>query len=398
MWAAAALLVAGCGFKKVASTPPCYAYIVASDSHTCARRTDGTLRCWGNNQYGQLGLGEDTSPRSTPTEVPDLAGATGAVYVPTGIGMISSRTASTCARKRDGTLWCWGNNQYGQLGLGDTAIRLRPTQVDPERIGNGAHIVSGGAGFTCTQKTDFTLWCWGSNDYGQLGTGDSTPSLVPVQVDPQALGSEVDLVYTGASHTCAVKKDLTLWCWGRNQYGQLGLGDTRSRNRPTQVIVGLGSGVLLAFAGAEHTCAVKSDMTLWCWGNNQYGQLGTGDTSLRTGPTPISFADLTDNVSLVTAGGSHTCAAKTDGSLWCWGNNQYGQLGTGDRQPSPRPVPVDTSGLGGGVEVVYAGGNHTCARTGTNELWCWGNNQYGQLGVEGGGDRTAPEKVAEACP
>jgi alpha-tubulin suppressor-like RCC1 family protein len=393
--ASAPILLSGCGFRKVNPTTACFVYVVTSDSHTCARKTDGTLWCWGNNQYGQL-TGSDAGPQLAPIPVTSLGGTVARIYLPSAVGTISSRTAFTCVRRTDASLWCWGNNEHGQLGTGDNATRRMPVSVAPQVIGNALDAVSSGAGFACARKTDGTLWCWGSNAYGQLGTGGTAPSAVPVQVDPRGLGAEVAQIYAGESHVCAVKTDGTLWCWGNNAYGQLGTGDTRPRSAPAQVDPqGMGAGVAVVFAGANHTCAVMTDSTLWCWGNNQFGQLGVGDQRTRLSPARVDFADVGPGVSVVTAGGNHTCAAKTDGTLWCWGNNQYGQLGSGQAGGSATPVSVD---LPAAVSVVYAGGTHTCARTTDSALWCWGSNQYGQLGIAAGASSNVPMRIAPSCP
>jgi alpha-tubulin suppressor-like RCC1 family protein len=386
-------LASGC-FQQV--NEACFVYVVTSDSHSCARKTDGTLWCWGNNQYGQLGTG-DTNPRAIPTQVEGLTGVTG-VYLPTAIGVVSSRTASTCARRNDSTLWCWGNNDSGQLGTNDTMLRIRPVQVDPDGLGASFHNMQAGAAFGCLRKTDNTLWCWGNNESGQLGLGDHDRRLVPKQVAPDTLPA-IAQVYSGENHACAVSADGTLWCWGDNRYGQLGTGDQQPRLVPVPIDpMGLGSGVTSVFAGDNHTCAVRSDGTLWCWGDNRYGQLGTRDTMNRLKPTQIDFELIGSGVSVVTAGGQHTCAGRTDGTLWCWGRNSDGELGTGVPDNSPMPVPVDSRQMNVTVVEVYAGGTHTCARTADSALWCWGGNAFAQLGLPGVSGETMPTLVAPACP
>jgi alpha-tubulin suppressor-like RCC1 family protein len=382
-WLVLTVLAAACGFQEV-TADSCFVYLVASDSHTCARRTDGTLVCWGNNQFGQLS---------------GLEGEVAGIYLPTSGGDVSTRTAFSCARKADGTLWCWGNNAHGQLGAGDTDAHAEAVQADPDGLGDQVHAAALGSAFGCARTNDNAIWCWGANESGQLGTGDTDPRLTPVQVDPDGLGRDVRYVYTGAAHGCARKTDGTLWCWGGNQYGQLGTGDTERRLTPVQVGVDtLGAGVDVVFAGAHHTCASTTDGTLWCWGANQYGQLGVGDLEPRSTPTPVDLTDLGAGVSLVSAGGRHTCAGKTDGSLWCWGSNQAGQLGGGPIDNSPVPVPVDTRGFASPVALVYAGGAHTCARAMDSSLWCWGSNEFGQLGVAAGPGHDVPMLVAPACP
>jgi alpha-tubulin suppressor-like RCC1 family protein len=362
------------------------------------RKTDGSLWCWGNNSHGQLGTG-DTRAEPTPIRIDrgELEGSVAGVYLPQGSGDISSRTAFSCARRNDGTLWCWGSNEYGQLGTGNTQGSLQPVQVVD--LGTEVHAVSLGGGFACARKNDNSLWCWGANEFGQLGLGDTENRTRPEQVDAANLGTDVRYASTGAIHTCARKTDGTLWCWGNNQNGQLGTGDTMPRTVPTRIeSPDLSADVDAPAAGSMFSCATKTDLTLWCWGANQYGQLGVGDDSMRLSPAIVELPDLAGGVPLISAGGAHTCAAKSDGTLWCWGNNRSGQLGAGNKDNSSVPVQVKSEQFGAQIGVVYAGGLHTCARNLDNSLWCWGSNQYGQLGIGSGPGRDTPVLVESSCP
>jgi hypothetical protein len=197
----------------------------------------------------------------------------------------SSVSAGNCwhtiAIKTDGTLWVWGDNFYGQLGLGDTTNRYTPTKVGTDT--NWAY-VSAGCANTIAIKTDGTLWAWGWNYTGQLGLGDTTNRYTPTQV-----GSDTNWAYVSAgdSHTVAIKKDGTLWAWGDNFYGQLGLGDTTDRYTPT--LVGSDTNWAYVSAGLYHTIAIKTNGTLWAWGRNNFGQLGLGDTTNRYSPTLVNI-------------------------------------------------------------------------------------------------------------
>ncbi|MBI4704415.1 MAG: hypothetical protein HY744_25195 [Deltaproteobacteria bacterium] len=204
----------------------------------------------------------------------------------------------------------------------------------------GVVAVAAGGDYTCAVKADGTLWCWGWNQYGQLGDGTTQDKPLPTQVS--ALGTSAVAVAAGADHTCAVKADSALWCCGWNQYGQLGDGTTQDKPLPTQVKA-LGTSAVAVAAGWLHTCAVKADGTLWCWGHNEYGQLGDGTTQDKPLPTQVSA--LGTSAIAVAAGRAHTCAIKKDGALWCWGRNDYGQLGNGTTQSKSSPVQV--SALGG---------------------------------------------------
>ncbi|GBD03002.1 hypothetical protein HRbin19_00273 [bacterium HR19] len=245
--------------------------------------------------------------------------------------------------------------------------------------------VSGGDWHTCAIKSDGSLWCWGWNFYGQLGLRDTIDRNYPVWVSDI---TDVVQVIAGSEHTCAVKSDKSLWCWGWNFYGQLGLRDTANRNYP--VWVSDITDVVQVVAGAEHTCAVKSDGSLWCWGKNANGQLGVGDTTNRTSPVQVSGIA---NVVRVGAGNYHTCAIKSDGSLWCWGWNNFGALGLGDT--TDRYYPAWVSGITN-VFRVGGGDSYTCAIKSDNSLWCWGYNFYGQLGLGDTIDRYSPTQVSSS--
>ena len=332
------------------------AKVSAGGYHTCAVKTDGSLWCWGGNDYGQLGDGTYTD-RTTP------------VQITSGVSSVALGLWHTCAVKTDGSLWCWGDNDYGQLGDGTNTSRNTPVQ-----IASGVSSVSLGGSHTCAVKTDGSLWCWGRNNYGQLGDGNNTSRNTPVQI----MSSGVSSVALGGAHTCAVKTDGSLWCWGDNDYGQLGDGTNTSRTTPVQI---MSSGVSSVALGLHHTCAVKTDGSLWCWGDNDYGQLGDGTNTSRNTPVQI----MSSGVSSVALGDYHTCVVKTDGSLWCWGRNNYGQLGDGTNSDKNTPVQIMSSG----VSSVALGGAHTCAVKTDGSLWCWGWNGFGQLG-DGGGWKNTP--------
>ena len=287
----------------------------AGGFHTCqVRVSDKTLWCWGANESGQLGTGDNIN-RNVPTKV-NIA----------GVASVSAGSYHTCATKTDGTLWCWGSNGAGQLGIGltlTTNTSSHPDKNVPTQLYiAGVASVSAGNGHTCATKTDGTLWCWGWNSDGELGIGNTTGKFVPTQLYIAGVAS----VSTGNGHTCATRTDGTLWCWGLNSDGVLGIGNTTGKFVPTKVNI---AGVASVSAGTYHTCAKKTDGTLWCWGNNDYGELGIGTQGVTTNknvPTQLYIA----GVASVSAGSYHTCATKTDGTLWCWGLNDRGQLGIGN--------------------------------------------------------------------
>jgi alpha-tubulin suppressor-like RCC1 family protein len=366
----------------------CGAYVVAGDTHSCARGTSGALWCWGDNRYGQLGTG-DTLARTRPAAV-DLAGhEVSKIYVAAGYGELSSdRAAYSCALTTLGELLCWGDDRFGQLGLGDTSPRSVPTLLESlpaiERV-------AAGAGHTCAQTSSGALLCWGNNQYGQLGNGTTDSSDAPVDVE--GLSSGVDGLSAAGYHTCAKKTDHSARCWGSNSSGQLGIAGMAQAASP-QTVEALGNDVARIAVGGEHTCAIRLSGAVRCFGDNRFAQLGVGDTSEHGGPVDVS---LPSGATQLYLGRAHSCALLTDASLWCWGINRFGELGTGDSSASMVPQRVGIGVLDDGVSAASAGGGHSCAVRVDGAVFCWGNNLNGQLGVEGVSGSNAPEQVMGAC-
>jgi hypothetical protein len=242
--------------------------------------------------------------------------------------------------------------------------------------------ISTGVCHTVAIKTDGTLWAWGYNDFGELGIGTQDDSAVPVQV-----GTETDWasVATGENHTVALKSDNTLWSWGWNLYGQLGTGTFDNSNIPVRV--GSDDDWVFAAAGSVHTIALKADGTLWAWGNNSAGQLGTGSSDAYCIPVQVG-SDM--DWAAVAAGQAHTIALKTDRTLWTWGNNGLGQLGTGSWDASNSPAQV-----GSDADWVFIAGadNTTFAIKFDGSLWFWGINEAGMLGIGDWNEELVPANI-----
>ena len=350
------------------------AAIAAGGGHTCALTNAGGVKCWGTNGYGQLGDGTGTS-RTTPVDVNGLT---------SGVTAIAAGWFHTCALTTAGSVKCWGNNGYGQLG--DTTTNDRASPVDVVGLSSGVTAVAAGWYHTCVLTTAGSVKCWGNNWYSQLGDGTSVQRTAPVDVN--GLTSSVIAVAAGGFHTCARTTTGGARCWGGNWQGQLGDGTNSTRFTPVDVS-GLTSGVTAIAAGYSHTCALTAASGVTCWGNNSSGQVGDG--SLGNPKTPVGIANLGNGVAAAAAGWTHICALTTAGGVKCWGNNYYGQLG--DTTTNDRASPVDVNGLTSGVIAVAAGGYHTCALTAAGGVKCWGNNWYSQLGDGTSVQRTAPVDV-----
>ena len=341
------------------------------------------LWSWGVNDVGQLGLGNVTS-RSSPVQVGAL----------TDWSSISGgKTTSSTAIKTDGTLWAWGLNTSGQLGLGNQVSRSSPVQVGALTDWSK---ISAGSACTIAIKTDGTLWSiGGSNSLGQLGQGDQIARSSPVQIGALTTWSTI----YSASHSLAVKTDGTLWAWGANSRGQCGQGDT-TNTKFSPVQIGAGTSWSSATAGNGFSLAVKTDGTLWAWGVNASGQLGQGDVVNRS--SPVQVGALTSWSSKMTASGTgivfgHVLAIKTDGTLWAWGHNGSGTLGQGDvvNRSSPVQVGALTTWNQCSCKVLHSYGFAISAAIKTDgTLWTWGRgDQGGALGLGDQVSRSSPVQV-----
>ncbi len=268
--------------------------------------------------------------------------------------------------------YCWGVNGAGTLGDGTNTTSYVPVKVlaiNPSQISVGGH-------FSCAiDRYTFETRCWGSNNNGQLGNGGTADSNVPVLVS--GLSSGVTSVHTGFDFTCALKTDGSVWCWGNNVSGQLGNNSTTNSNVPVQVS-GLTTGVQAVSTGNYHACAIRANNAAWCWGRNGSGQLGDGTTTNRLAPVWMGMATLGTNVARVAAGGNHTCAQLTTGPVYCTGSNVNGQIGDGTT--TSRQSPVLVSGLASGVTALSVGVSHSCVLKTDGSAWCWGTQVYGSLG------------------
>jgi alpha-tubulin suppressor-like RCC1 family protein len=305
------------------------------------------LWTWGYNGFGSLGNNRTTN---SLTPVTTLSGGANWKQVSSGTAN-GSGNAFIAAIKTDGTLWTWGRNSYGRLG--DNTQTNRSTPVTTFAGGTNWKQVASGGYHTSAIKTDGTLWTWGNNGYGQLGDNTTTQRLTPVTTF--AGGTNWKQVSCGHQHMAAIKTDGTLWTWGRNIVGQLGNSSSNTSFTPVTTFAGGTNWKQVDAAGVYHTAAIKTDGTLWTWGYNYNGQLGNNTTSNRNSPV-TTFAGGT-NWKQVSCGFNHISAIKTDGTLWSWGQNSTGQLG--DNTSTQKLTPVTTLSGGTNWKQVACGRAYT---------------------------------------
>jgi alpha-tubulin suppressor-like RCC1 family protein len=349
--------------------------LALGENHTCTLTSAGGVKCWGYNGNGQLGTG-DTANRLVAADVSGLTA---------GVKAIGAGPDFTCALTTAGGVKCWGANIFGQLGSGNTTQQLTPVNV--VGLTSGVAAISLGYYHACALTDAGAVKCWGLNDDGQLGNGSTTRQSSPVSVS--GLASGVSAIEVGNGHSCALLAGGGVKCWGDNYYGQLGNGNTTDQWSPVSVS-GLASGTAAVSGGGSHTCALTTGGGVKCWGLNSSGQLGTGNTTQQL--TPTDAVGLASGVAALSAGSDHTCAFTTAGGAKCWGNNSSYKLG---RQGSPLTA-ADVDGLTSGGYAIVAGSVHTCAITSLKRsIRCWGSNGWGQLGNGGqGADLLKPAPVS----
>lgn len=336
-----------------------------------ARAASGGMQAWGDNWSGELGDGT-TVDRNVPVNVQNL----------NGVVAMAANYVHSVALTSDGTVWGWGDNAAGATGDGTTAQHHIPT---PATGLTGVIAIAAGGQFTVALKSDGTVWAWGFNCYGQLGDGTLANRYLPHQVEGI---SGVKSIASGFGHVLALKHDGTVWGWGWNGASQLGDGTDIDRLRPVQT-QGI-NGVTAITCGAYYSLVLKSDGTAWTWGSNYQGELGIGSDEDRLYSYPVQIPNFS-GVASVSAGVLHAMALKTDGTVWTWGENTLGQLGIGTTDYY-KNSPVQVQGLTD-VKSVAGGGLHSLALTRDGTVWSWGYNSAGQLGDGSTNDRHSPVQV-----
>jgi alpha-tubulin suppressor-like RCC1 family protein len=313
---------------------------------------------------------------TTPTPTPVTTAAVDPIVE------LASQSLHTCARRRSGTVLCWGKNTYGQLGNGSREDSSRLVKV--EGLQDAVELAVG-RDFSCARREAGGVVCWGNDENGQLGDGRG-PAIGALSLRPVAVAGlrQPMQLATGEHHVCALEQAGTVQCWGNASNGQLGSDAQRAFGKP-RPIERLGRVRRIA-SGVSHVCALETSGIVQCWGRNTEGQLGDGKSGSRI--KPVVVAGLEDVVDLA-SGHRHTCARTRDGRVWCWGDNAAAQLGPNAGRDPKRGTPVEVEGLAGVVELA-GGSDHTCARLQTGRAMCWGSNAAGQLG-----QRSTVTRVAE---
>ena len=346
-----------------------------SQSHTCAILSDHSMWCWGSNVYGQLGDPSLSTDGSSPTLLPNKV--TGDHLWET----LDTGEGHTCAIDTDGGLWCWGTNNSGQLGNNSQDFSVHAT---PIRVGSDADWagVTSLAAHTCAIKRGGTIWCWGYGD-SRLGLGPVGDQLVPAQV---GAGDDWGTIDAGYRHTCATKLNGTLWCWG----GMVPSNWAIVMEYPTQI--GTTTDSEWVGAGGWNACTITNTAAhaLRCYGANGDGQGGAGTSTYLTDLTEVSGGGSWISAGL---GHQHTCGVKSDNTLWCWGYNGNGGLGT---SVADSLVPQQ-AGADHLWTAVDSGPYHSCGITTGRDLYCWGANGNGQVGDGTTTDRYAPVLVIDGA-
>jgi alpha-tubulin suppressor-like RCC1 family protein len=338
------------------------ANIVNSGQYFACALSSGSASCWGDNEDDNLGIGNDlqqTAPRAVDSTAQ--------------FALVALGDNHACAiRAPDASVVCWGDNTYGQIGNGGGM----PSYASPQPVAlpGPARWVTAGYEHACAVLDDGSLWCWGDNREGQLGLNDAYGS--PNASKPVRVGNAVDWITVsgGEGHTCAVRAPGTMWCWGRNTNYELGLGTTNPDQLRAPTQVGMLTDWTFVELGQDDACALRADGTLWGWGDGTPGQLAAPPGKFPS-PTQIGTDKTWTTVSTDTFS---SCGIESGGALFCWGRNIEGQLGVGDTTDRTMPTATGNGSLFGSVSV---GRFFTCAESLSLQVLCTGADDHGQLGV-----------------
>jgi alpha-tubulin suppressor-like RCC1 family protein len=354
----------------VGRTLPTLSPLSAGGFHTCGLDSSGHAWCWGLDVYGEVGDGLDDQDKLAP-----IAVVGGLTFTSLTAGWIH-----TCGRDTNGLTWCWGK---------DGAFNQRT----PVNVVGAFSFLAAGAEFTCALDPAGHAWCWGYDTYGQVGDGPADQSF---KNTPVAVAADLSFtsVAAGSNHACGLDATGQALCWGWDLSGQVGDGPPDQENKYAPIEVAGDLSFTSLVAGSMHTCGLDGTGKAWCWGNDTYGQVGDGPADQGNKYAPIRVAGDLSFTSLA-AGSMHTCGLDRTGNAWCWGDDASGQVGDGPADQAQKPSPVAVAG-GVVFSSLTAGGSHTCGVDATDQAWCWGRDEDGQIGdgPADQGNENAPVAVA----
>ncbi len=352
--------------------------VTAGEYHACALSSAGAVYCWGWNAWGQLGTGTTTNSTAP------VAVSTAGVLSGLTLSQVTAGGFQTCVLSSTGKAYCWGGNPHGGLGNGNTTSSSVPVAVTASGVLSGVTLTGIKAGYehTCALSSAGAEYCWGSDGHGELGIGSGTDSNVPVAVTQG--GISYSQIAAGNLTSCALSTAGAAYCWGRGTSGELGNNSTSGRTTPAAVNTSgalSGKTVSQIAVGSQFTCALDSAGGSYCWGADVSGQLGNPATALSSS---VPEAVTSNSTVTISAGQNQACAISSGGAAYCWGDDTYGELGNGTTTSTAQtsPVAVSTSGVLAGVTLtqISAGSNYTCALSSAGVAYCWGQDNYGQLG------------------
>ena len=342
--------------------------IETGNGGTCFITSNDLNYCQGVGSSGQLGYGSTGNPTS-PVKIRNFEEP---------LKSVSMKNTHSCGIDYENILWCWGYNQYGQLGVGNTAQNTYRTSVTQDIAGQGLGLVQQvevGFYYHSCAIIDFSAYCWGHNNYGQLGDSTTSNRLRPTEVSAPENARFTDLSI-GAHHTCGIIENGSVYCWGRNNFGQLGDNSTEDSHLPNYTLIPGNSKAVALTSGLHHTCALMDNNTIYCWGYNGNGQLGDGTYNTIHKPV-ISQLNPSNRIVQISAGNEFTCALIENGSIYCWGSNNANQV-EGDESDelsssTSNPYYVNIT-ENGNFASIDSGSQNICAITKASDIRCWGSS------------------------
>lgn len=377
-----------------------YVDVCAGALHSCAIKSDGMIYCWGYNMFGQLGTGEYSNKSSPyPVNVRNLLDED--LYL--SFKKVTCGQHHTCALTQKNDVYCWGNNAYGQVNMSANNKVNLPTKINSDELESNELIkdLSSGMLHNCGVTNLGNIYCWGHNEYGQLGAGSNSPATIGYAVkpkDPSFSNKFFKQVATYSSHNCALDNSGSTYCWGLNSNGQAGIDPSTNIVYDLSLVSGGHSFINLS-VGNSFSCGVESDGDVYCWGERSDGKLGSTISDMP-GNITLPQIWLVLNINLnksinISAGYSHTCSVIDLGKTYCWGISDDGELGDSENTINYYPFEI-TSTNSGDLKKVASGDNHTCAINLYGELYCWGDNSFNQLGDGTSNNSNEPVKVDDS--